>query len=164
MAYCTVGDVQSILGIPGVSQAVDDDRNRAQSPAEAQYVSDMIDMAASVMDMYLLRRYTAAELAGNAWCKWCNAQLAVCRILSRRGNKPPKSQIDECTEYRDMLRAIAAGQAAVPDASLASNPGPAVDNYHVQFGRRRPIRTTDSQSSRPIPSSPLRPSDHRYDY
>jgi len=138
MAWCSIADVVSILGQPGTNRAVDDDRSLTISPTETANITSAIDRAASYMYGKLSGRYSLPSLASNEWCRWCNAQLAVCQLLQRRANAAPKSQLAECDDYKEQLTLIRRGKAGIPDAVPTNSNAPQVKNYDAKLRHRSP--------------------------
>jgi len=138
--FCTVADLQSILGESGVVRRVDDREDRVVSQKENQYVADAIDQAATEINLLLQGRYRLAGLTGHSWLRWCNAYLAASVLSQRRGNRPCESIEKTVEDYRQRLREMRAGQLDLADVDPQHSIAPRVSTYQVCLGDRRPVR------------------------
>jgi hypothetical protein len=131
--YCVRRDVVSILGEAGLLACIDDNANGQADPDEIVFITDAINRSASEMNHSLGKQYSPlSSLAGNEWCKWCNAYIAAFYLQSRRGNAPVGSVMESTITYRQQLEAIQWGRDSVPEASPTHNHSPAVTNFNIR--------------------------------
>lgn len=145
--YCSISDVQAILGNYSTTRYLDDDEDTNLSSGESSNGDSCITMTASQMNAELFRRYRSADLASSDWCKYCNAYLAAQLIARRRGNAPPPALEDEAERYRTWLRDIRYGRMNLPDTPLGVDPTPGTSNYSIDMAENQPVRV-DTEISR----------------
>lgn len=147
--YCTRADIVSIIGEAGVLACIDDDRDGVESAAETLHVTAAIERTATLMNSSLDKQYyPLSDLASNAWCKWCNAYLAVEALHARRSNPAPTSVVERCQEYRENLLDARWGRFQVPEQSPSFDHTPTVSNFQPELGKDvMPIRVDTNEST-----------------
>jgi len=138
--YCSQADLEAILGRTQILRMVDDNEDGVASISESQRIADAMHQAASEMNVFLSARYFLSDLAGSEWCRWCNAYLAVERLVSRRGNAPSSSIRKKAEDYQDRLREIRDGKTCVPDAIPTVSSLPAATRYVVDLNTFPPVK------------------------
>lgn len=151
ITYCVRADVESIMSAVFVERRTDDDEDGFLSEIEISYITDAIERAATVMNATLEMRYSLASLAGNDWCKWCNATIAAVSVAGRRGNNIPASLAAEYDGYRDSLKLIKNNKLKVPQVGERFGPSPMVSNMKIELGRTSgsPVRVDLARSTGP---------------
>jgi phage gp36-like protein len=111
--------------------AVDDDTSGTISVDEEAIITRAIERAANRMNAALELRYDLEQLAGNDWCRDCNAAIAVYLLATRRGTAAAAEILEQYQSYFAELELIAAGQRRVPQAIEALQHSPTVTNFDV---------------------------------
>lgn len=109
LAYCTPADLDRFLSAEGVIAFADHDRDGL---GDADVVDDAIVWASAQIDLYLLQRYHADDLAADRMIRhWC--KIMACRFLcSHRGNGIPESielEYQEITAADGLLKQVLKG-------------------------------------------------------
>lgn len=133
--YCDRDDLEAIVSKHGVDAFVDDDQDGLISATEETYVTFAIERAATQINMYLQRRYKAADVVNNDWLTGANAALAVCLIVKRRGNPDITSLTEECDDYTGWLDGIKNKEFDLPNQSPSVDNTPTVSNFRVELWR-----------------------------
>lgn len=147
--YCVRADLASIVGEPFLLAAIDDDNNKVESASETLHITAAIERGAVEMNAALRHQYyPLTALADNDWCKWCNANLAIYHLSSRRGNPPPPSVADAILIARERLEEIRWGRDQVPDQLPTHEHIPTVSNFQPEIKRTfSPIRVDTDEST-----------------
>lgn len=116
VVYCTIAEIEAIYSIFGVNAQLDDD----QDGYGEVNVGAIIEQASSLMNRYLLKRYSATTIAASTWAKWCCATFGAVLLARRRGNEVPASITADIEDYKATLEAIGKGQE-----DLIADDGPA---------------------------------------
>jgi hypothetical protein len=98
-----------------------------------ELLTRLIARAANQMNGALEMRYRLSDLAGNPWCRDCNAVIAVYLLATRRGNPAP---VHLTTQYENSLRELAEirrGRMKVPQAAESLDSVPQVTNFNVNL-------------------------------
>jgi phage gp36-like protein len=132
--YCTLGELQATLSAAGVNLRVDDD--------PAVYV-EIIQEASSWLETYLMPHYTSADMAGNRWCKYACADLAVLLLSERRANAVPKTARRKAGRKLRMLERVALGQMQVPGLVRRRSSVPTVGVPRTTVGPYGTVTTID---------------------
>lgn len=147
--YTDIQGLQNVLSIEGLTARVDDTNNGAPlSPIESSYITSAIIYGTSRVNLYLLSRYDAIQLA-QSWIAYDFASYAAIMWLgARRGNPIPgslKTHYEDCVEEMKLIRA---GTAELPDCATRNAAYPAFSNSRlVLWGNLRKVRV-----ERPISS------------
>lgn len=144
---CDRTDCETKLSEYGIVGMLDDDADGAedtQGSKSTPWVNRGLYSGTNRVFSYLLAKYSAAELAQSPIaCGW--AILFACKWLcERRGNPAPASLVSECQEAIEQMKAIAAGEAILPDAAPYATSLPSHGNVRIDrnypFGKVRVIR------------------------
>jgi len=138
--YCVEADVNDLLSQEGVELRLDDDSTGAISTTERQVLTVKgIYWATSRVNLYLVPRYEASQLATsyivNEWC----TRFAARWLCSRRGNSPPASIEDLYQEAKEEMADVLAGKMQVPDIGARSPEWPLWSNirFDDSYGVRK---------------------------
>ena len=132
----------------GVEAFGDDDISGSLSATESGYLDFMIDKAASVLDLHLVKRYDLADLTTSNFMRFANAVLAARAIFARRGEGAPESVMREFDEFMDYLVAIRDNIMEIPDVIDSFNHLPTVTNFWTDFTKTvSPVRVQDAEST-----------------
>lgn len=158
MAYTTSAKIISLVGQTGVDLRTDD-------ATAAALIAEAITFGTNQIDFYC-SRYSATELAANAWAQDAATWAAVMYLCMHRLNAVPDSIQKWWDEmFLTQLAKIQDGKATVPRAATARNPV-SVTNHATDLRRlNNQIRVDKTRSTgvadnyrRPIdPNAP----DHR---
>lgn len=161
--YCTRADVEASWTPADLLAAIDDDSSGTISAGEEAIVTRAIERAANRMNAALEMRYSLALLAGNTWCRDCNAALAAYLLATRRGD-PASDVIQEQYEtWQHDLESIAAGSLRVPQVVETLQHSPTVTNFAVApLERIATVRRLDDVSTGDLPSGAVK-SFHDFD-
>lgn len=153
--YCTRDDLEAIWSAAAVMRATDDDEDGSLSSLEESHIARAIERGANVMNASLETRYRLEQLAGNAWCRDCNASLAAYFVATRRGNSAPDQIAADYTQFLDDLLAIRQGQLKVPQAAECFDGVPTVTNFATNLAERRGKvrRVSETSTGEPPPSN-----------
>jgi phage gp36-like protein len=155
--YCTRTDLEAAWTPAALLAAVDDDSSGTISPAEEAIVTRAIERAANRMNAVLEMRYPLSELAGNTWCRDCNAALAIYLLATRLGEPADDAVQEQYDAYVDDLNHIIAGRRRVPQAAESLEHSPTVSNFVVQPMRdKETIRRVDDLSTGKPPPGGLK--------
>lgn len=151
--YCDQDDVTSILGAAAVLALIDDDQDGEATAAETQYVTDAIERAAVEMNTAIENSdYDYADLANNAWCKWCNAYLAVYNLAGRKNDTPAASVVEQIQAYQRHLEELRWGRFRIPEQSPSHETTPTVTNFRPEVDKiNSPIRVVAEESTGTAP-------------
>lgn len=133
--YCDRDDLDAIVSKHGIDAMVDDDQDGLISSTEETYVVFAIERAATQINMYLQRRYKAADVVNNEWLKGANAAMAVCLIVKRRANPSSPSLEEECDDYMGWLDGIKTKEFDLPNQSPSVDMTPTVSNFRPELFR-----------------------------
>jgi phage gp36-like protein len=154
--YCTHADLEAAWTSAALLAAVDDDSSGTISVAEEAVITRAIERAANRMNAALEMRYALAQLAGNAWCRDCNAALAIYLLASRK-TTASDAITEQYEQYQTDLERIAAGQMRVPQVIDDRSSAPVVSNFSVDPNRRvATIRRVDDTSTGDVPPSSVK--------
>jgi len=150
--YCVRADVEALMSEAGVLAHIDDNVDGVESAEETLNITKAIERAAVEMNSALCNQYSTASLAlmaaSNAWCKWCNANIAAFFLFARRGNVPPASVIDSVQTYRDQLSEARWGRFQVPEQPPSFDHTPTVTNFRPEIHKLdNPIRVVVEEST-----------------
>lgn len=120
-AYCTAANIETLLSQFGVDSRADDDLDGS---ADDGIVDAAIEKASADVNLYLLARYSVADVAASAWVKWVTATFAVAGLSKRRGNPCPESISEQCEQYVEELKRIQDGKQP-----LIGDSGPVAPRY-----------------------------------
>ncbi len=155
--YCARADLESIVGMAAVLAQVDDDQTGTESagtgtsPASASPF-DAIVRAAVEMNAAMRMQYKLSDLAGNDWCKWCNAYLACYYLWARKSNAPPPSVVENVNSYRELLDAIRWGRAEIPEQNPSFEHIATVSNFSPELMKSfNPVRVVKEESTGATP-------------
>lgn len=155
--YCTRADVEVAWTPAALLAAVDDDATGTISAAEEAIVTRAIERGANRMNGSLEMRYGLVLLAGNAWCRDCNAALAVYLLATRRGVAASAAIQEQYEAFLLDLEQIVAGRMRVPQASEALQHSPTVTNFAVDPNQPlATVRRLDDLSTGDLPSGALK--------
>lgn len=135
--YCTRADIESVWNPDDVRSAADDDHNGSLSPTEESHIARAIERAAGTMNGVLEVRYRLSDLAGNAWCRDCNAALAAYLLATRSGDAVPDTIAAEFDRYLEQLASIRDGLTNVPEVAESDAHGPTVSNFRIDLREPR---------------------------
>jgi hypothetical protein len=145
--YCSAADVETLWSVFGVAVRIDDEADEDS----AALLASMIGKATADVNFYLLQVYSPAALASATWVRWCTAYFAAVDIARRRGNAAPESMLAEYDRYKELLKAVLAGEALIPgdDGLLAPEHDvlPCATNLRVDSRFRTIIRYTPQNST-----------------
>lgn len=154
-SYCSVSDVGTILGDPGLTAWSDDDHSGTMSVPEASMAWQAIERAANLELNYYLWEMCdlqAMHAQPNQWLRWANAVLAAYEMMGRRGGQLTKSLMDRVLDIRKRLREVRDARGLIPDAIMATDWLPAATNYEVERWRpETPVRVVPAESTRARP-------------
>jgi phage gp36-like protein len=160
--YCTRTDVESAWTTAALLAAVDDDASGTLSSAEEAVVTLAIERAANRMNAALEMRYSLALLAGNTWCRDCNAALAIYLLATRKAAASLAVE-QQYEAYVTDLEQIIAGRLRVPQALEALQHSPTVTNFTVQPTQAvATVRRVDDISTGDLPAAGVK-SFHDFD-
>lgn len=161
--YCTRADLEAAWTTADLLAAVDDDASGTISTDEDAIITRAIERAANRMNAALEMRYGLSFLADNAWCRDCNAALAIYLLATRRGTAASDPVQEQYEAFIVDLEQIVAGRLRVPQAIEALQHSPTVSNFVVQPTQRvATIRRVDDLSTGEMPSSGVK-SFHDFD-
>ncbi len=151
--YCTRADLESVWNPAAVLAAADDDSSGTLSTSEEAHIARAIERGAGTMNAVLEVRYDLADLAGNGWCRDCNAALAAYLLATRNGDAAPYAIAAEFDRYLDNLALIRDGSMQVPEVLESDQHGPTVTNFRVDMRQRRAKvrRVTETSTAGPPP-------------
>lgn len=153
--YCTKADIDAIWSPSELIGTVDDDSSGTISSVEEAIISRAIERAAGRMNAYLEQRFVVASLAGNAWCRDCNAAIAAYLLSIRKSDEPPAPLAEQHDSYlRDLLE-IAAGRLRLPDALPPAETMPTVTNFRIDLASQRRVKPDLSNSTGSNPAASL---------
>lgn len=151
--YCDDDDVISIAGEAFINACIDDDEDGVISVAEEAYTTSAIERAAVEMNSALNNQYKLSDLAGNDWCKWCNAYLAVWNLAARKNNPPPASVIAAVDQFKEQLSEARWGRFQIPEQSPSFDHSPSVSNLRPEaYKQTMPARVVEEESTRAVPT------------
>lgn len=132
--YCTLDDMQRLFSTQGVTAFSDHD---GDGQDDASVTSDCIDQATEEINFYLLRWYSAAQLATSTLVnRWCTV-LAVYFLCQRRGNPDPAVFQAEFERIMVKLETVKPGGFIIPGLAFKSDLRPSFSNLEVD--RRFPF-------------------------
>jgi len=131
--YCDVADLETLWSPAAITRAADDDQSGSLGAAGLELLLRLIARAANQMNAALEMRYRLADLAGNPWCRDCNAALAVYLLATRRGNAAPSHLENQHEQYLQDLADIRLGRMKVPHAAESLDSVPQVTNFNVNL-------------------------------
>jgi phage gp36-like protein len=129
-AYCAETDLQDLISSSGETLRIDDYSAGANQTA---LIARIIAKASAQVDLYLLKRYTAATLTASDWVKYATADLAMCILCRRRGNPVPEVFNAQCTTVMEQLQQIMDGLLALPGASERKDSVPVLSNVRTRL-------------------------------
>lgn len=135
--YCTQLDIEAIWTPAALLASVDDNEDGVLSPAEAALIERAIQRAANSMNALLEVRYALVDIAGNLWCRDCNAVLAAYLLATRRDEPPPAGLASERQRYLTDLREMRDGQQQVPQVAESNHHAPTVSNFAIDLRAQR---------------------------
>lgn len=153
--YCTQQDVEAILSTDGVQLRLDDDQSGVTDSAESAYMTQYIGWATARLNMYLMGRYDAADLAQSYAVNEFAAIMVAQRICRRRGNPAANSIQELYEESIELLKQIKAGVMGLEDVAERTSGAPFWDNIrHTRHALRRTRveRPISEQTQRQQPS------------
>ena len=138
--YCTRADVEAVWNPAAILQAVDDDLSGVLTSSKEQTIQRAIERAANRMNAYLEQRYRLDQLAGNAWCRDANAQIAAYLLSIRRAAVGPVALSEQFAGLMIDLLEIAAGRLKVPELADRLEDLPSVSTFTDNQATMRPRR------------------------
>ncbi len=137
--YCTQGDVEAVLSANGLSLSLDDNQTGTLDPTELGYLNDnIIPWATSRVNMYLLGRYDAADLATSFSVNDFTAIFAARRVRTRRGNPCPKSLQEVYEETVELLKDLKSAKLGLEEIAERTSGAIAWHNiHHARYQLRR---------------------------
>lgn len=154
VVYPARTDMEYKLSSYGVVGALDDNADGDEditNGASTPWIAQALNHGTNRVNMFLMSKYTAAELAlSPIACEW--AVIHACKwLLGRRGNPIPAGLASECTEADAMMKEIQQGKAILPDAAPISSTKPSHLNVRIdrnfRYAKQRIIRPESDQSS-----------------
>lgn len=150
--YCTQGDVEAELSINGVELRLDDDLSGTVSATElANLVTALIGWATARVNLFLLGRYDAAQLA-QSWVVNDITTIFVCyRLCRRRGNPAPSSIVELYQEAKELLQSLKESKLSLEDVAERTSGAPMWRNIHHSrhLLRRNRVQEPISEQTRP---------------
>lgn len=145
-AYCTLADMQRLFSTQGVTAFADHDGDgEADSLNGSTVTGDCIDQATEEINFYLLRWYSAAQLATSTLVnRWCTV-LAVYFLCQRRGNPDPEIFQAEFERIMAKLELVKPGGFTIPGLPFKSDLRPSFSNMEVD--RRFPANRVRVQTA-----------------
>lgn len=131
--YCQTADLEAIWSAPALLRAVDDAGTALLGPDELARVQHAIERAANKMNASLEMRYRLTDLKQNAWCRDCNAMLAVYLLATRRGNGAPDQIREQYHDFMNDLAEIRRGRMKVPQAGERDPSLPEVASFDTDL-------------------------------
>ena len=148
--YCTRGDLEAILAVDGIDLRVDDNQGGTVSATEETYVTAAINWATARVNIYLLGRYSATQLAQSYVCNDFTAIIAAHKLARRRGNPAPQSLQESYEESIEMLKQIKANELSLEDVPERTSGSISWRNIHHSrhmLRRNRVQRPISEQTS-----------------
>jgi phage gp36-like protein len=140
MSYCSRQDIIDRLSASGVIYVVDDDGdNNTPSPDELAYIDQAIAACDAEIDAALLP-YVSIPIDGfNEWLRHRDVDLAVERVIERKGQSVPSSLKEAADRSRRWLELIRKGEMRVPGLAYASDMSGEADS---SLGQPRVVNPT----------------------
>lgn len=156
--YCTTTELDAIIGTPSRVSWSDDDQDGVLSVTEATYATLAIERAAVEMNAAIEQSdYDFADLASNAWCKWCNAYLAVHYLAARKNNTPADSVEMQVAQYRAWLEELRWGRFRIPEQAPSHETRGTVSTFAAElYKETNPIRVIVEESTGSAPVPPIK--------
>jgi phage gp36-like protein len=123
--YCTLDDLSDRLSAEGVNLRLDD------VPPTAS--GNVLRRTANKINQFLLRQYTAANLATSDIVNELAISIGVYYLCTRRGNPAPESVIAAYEEALDDLASIRRGQTDIGDIARRRQSAPVMDNVRIRL-------------------------------
>lgn len=155
--YCTLTDVEAAWTPADLLAAVDDDASGTLSAGEQSIVTRAIERGANRMNASLEMRYSLDSLANNAWCRDCNAAVAIYLLSTRNGAAATDAIQEQYEAYVLDLEHILAGRLRVPQATETLQHTPTVTNFAVDPTQAvATVRRLDDVSTGELPSGSVK--------
>lgn len=129
--YCVAADVENILSVDGDTGRLDDDDSGSLSATESGYLTRAIQWATARVNLYLLGKYPAVDLAQSWIVNQYASIVAAYLVCSRRGNSAPASLKALYEETMEDLKQLRAGEIQLPDTAMRTAAWPAWSNVNV---------------------------------
>lgn len=131
--YTTRADIEAILSFDGAQGRLDDDSSGALSASEQGFVTKAISWATARVNLYLLGRYAASDLATSWIVNQWSTIVACYWLCCRRGNPAAGSIKDLYEETMEDLKLIRSGEGQLPDVALRTAAWPAWSNVRIDI-------------------------------
>lgn len=148
--YCARSDLELKLSAYGVEGALDDQADGNEDGDGSSMVLQAIRHGTNRVNLFLLGKYSATELAlSPIACEWAVIK-ACCWLVTRRGNPCPASLAQECLDVEALMKEIRDGEALLPDAAPRVTGLPSHTNIRIdrnyRYGKQRVIRPESDQT------------------
>ncbi|MBL8824906.1 MAG: hypothetical protein JNJ77_20130 [Planctomycetia bacterium] len=142
--YCARSDMEAKLSAYSVQGALDENADGIEDTNSAPRINQARYHGTNRVNLYLLSKYTAEELAlSPIACEWAVVK-ACCWLMGRRGNPVPAGLAAECAEAEALMKEIRDGEAELPDAAPRVSSLPSHTNIRIdrnyRYGKQRVIR------------------------
>lgn len=128
VTYCTSSDVENLLSASGVVGRLDDDEGGTNSGGELAYLTQAINWATARVNLYVLSRHAAADLANSFVVNWYCTVIAAYLVSGRRGNPVASPLAEAYEEVMGELKAVRAGELTLADVATRDHSFPAWSN------------------------------------
>ncbi|MBX9655928.1 DUF1320 domain-containing protein [bacterium] len=143
MPYCDRQDVIDRLSASGIIYVTDDDGDNGDpTPEELGYIDQAISACDAEIDAALLPYVSIPIDGSNEWLRHRDVDLAVERVIERKGQSVPTSLKDAADRTRRWLELIRKGEMRVPGLAYPSDLSSEVDS---SLGRPRVVNPTTGE-------------------
>lgn len=147
--YCTETDITRRWSTYGLSQ-LSQHTEVSDNSTDSDVINHSIDYASGFeIDARVLNRgYSQANLALSGTVNMICIELALCHLVTTRGNPVPADQEKICNDIREYLTQVGNGSKNLPGVPFSKKTYPSVQNFRVD--RRWPatkVRRLDSSST-----------------
>lgn len=133
--YCVQADVAAVLSDHGLKAFSDDDESGLEDAVNITYV---IERAAVKINGHIASRYKLSDVSGDDWLKYANSVIAAAYLVTRRGNPVNMGLQGDLNAVLEDLASIRGGTFALQDRAESYGVRPAVTNFRIHRGGRRP--------------------------